>query len=169
MPLTLLAALRIQKSYLPLWFWWPLLWFWVIKKKNITETCITDRVAPEELLIPLNKLPYRQTSMALKGGKVPLEDDSTSSSDGATPAPGSVPSTYDVISLSFWIFLFNKWYILCILSLVFPFHRFFRNRLLSFKSLSHVPSRLEFHWNLLSRNYFSLRADGSTVDGSGIL
>ena len=47
-------------------------------------------------------------SMALKGGKVPLEDDSTSSSDGATPAPGSVPSTYDVISLTFWIFLFNK-------------------------------------------------------------
>ena len=43
----------------------------------------------------------RQTSMALKGGKVPLEDDSTSSSDGATPAPGSVPSTYDVISLTF--------------------------------------------------------------------
>ena len=71
------------------------------KERNVTETCISDRAAPKQLLILLNKSPYRQTSMALKGGKVPLEDDSTSSSDGATPAPGSVPSTYDVISLTF--------------------------------------------------------------------
>ena len=79
---------------------WPLEDYWL--QRPITQpisksSSIASLKDEDDILDQL----ARQTSMALKGGKVPLEDDSTSSSDGATPAPGSVPSTYDVISLTF--------------------------------------------------------------------